>query len=970
MFNSIKHFFRKLTGNHRNNITKNMIFYTNAGGLPSKMPNILTILDYYNPAIICISETHITDEIIEAEFRLSGFSVVNCGSHSRHTGGVAIYIRDGIQYQELLQESFENNVWIIAVKIQLNKTSYVLCNIYHSPSSSDAQFISFLEEKFEELLLQNCAIIIVGDFNIDLKTVSTYSKKIIDLFEFFGLNQLITEYTRVTQYSATLIDYLVTNDENVLKHEVTDYFKISDHSNVLVHMPIKWNYNRKSPKIMKRYFKYFNKLEFQFTVLDSNWDSDSTDVNRLAEDFINILVRALDIHSPFKEIGSFGSFKVKVWFSEDLMNEIKNRDILFKIAKKSNKEEDWNHYKLIRNRVTTKIRKETRQHYEQKIDQSRGDPKTMWKNLKELINGKSIRMPNSIKFEEGVKSSDEEIANSFNYYFINSIKNSVESIRPSEDKQKIVEQISFHGQEFIQFKKISIGELNKIIKSITKNNSDKHGINLNILKLTNEIVGNHLLNIINTSLDKGEFPESWKVSSVVPVQKVANTTNCAEFRPVNTLPVYEKVLELVVKEQLTQHINQNDIIVKEQSGFRKEHSCEAALQFIISQWRHEIYNNKKIIISVFLDLKRAFETINIDLLVMKLEAYGIKGNVLKWFNGYLKNRRQYVKYNHKLSDTLDVTFGVPQGSALGPTLFLIFINDIVKQIKNSGIKLFADDTMIYIVGEANDIKQMIEDLHFDLKNVTKWFKNNGLILNTGKTKFMTIGSKHNLGKLKVGNTDYKIEINGELIQKVEQIKYLGFIIDDELNFNAHCQYVKKKMAKKIGFLFRLSNKVSMFARLTIYKITIAPHLDYCGTFIYFMNQKQINMLQKIQNRAMRAILLCKKRTPIKIMLETLDFLNVSQRAAFNVLKFIFRLKRGTLPTYLTNGIKYIHDIHCLNTRARSMNNFYIDYANAASKTVFTEGLILFNSLPREIKDSINMERFKQLCLNFVKTNVK
>lgn len=920
--------------------------------------------------IICVTETHITEEINAAEFQLEGFSTLNCGSHSRHTGGVAIYIREGVQFQEILRETFGRNTWILAVKIQFNKTTYVLCNIYHSPNSSHADFIIFLEEKFEELLIQGCVIIILGDFNIDLKILTTYSRRIVELFEFFGLSQLVTEYTRVTQSSSTLIDYLVTNKKNFVKHEISDSLKVSDHSSILVHVPIKLNFNKLNHKVKKRNFNYFNQIEFQFSVLESQWDTVGYDVDKLAESFVSNLVKALDIHAPFKEKKNFNSFKIKIWFSQDLFNEIIRRDKLYKVAKGSKKEEDWAQYKIIRNQVTARIRSETRHHYEEKIDMNRGDSKSMWKTLKELINGKTNIMPQAIRFEDGIQSSNKLIADSFNYYFLNSIRSIVETIKPTQDNVEIAREITFTGHHLSQFKRIGHNELNRIIKNLRKNNSDKHGINLNILKLTNEIAGNHLLNLINTSLETGEFPESWKVSAVVPIQKIPNTTNCTEFRPVNTLPIYEKVLELIVKEQLTKHIDRDDIIVKEQSGFRKEHSCETALQFVVSQWKHEVTNKKKIIISVFLDLKRAFETINIELLLIKLNAYGVRGKVLEWFGSYLKKRRQYVKYNGELSDTLDVSFGVPQGSALGPILFLLFINDIVKRVKRCKINLFADDTMIYVMGEAKDIEQMILDLNFDLENLSKWFDNNGLKLNTEKTKCMILGNKYNLGNPRVDDIQCRIKINGEQIEKVNQIKYLGFIIDQELDFDPHCQYIKKKMAKKIGFLFRLSNKVSMFARLTIYKTTIAPHLDYCGTFICFMKQNQINMLQKLQNRAMRAILLCKKRTPIKMMLEALNFLTVSQRAAFNVLKFVFRLRGGTLPNYLTDEIKYIHDIHCMNTRARSMNNFYIDYANAASKTIFTEGLKLFNSLPREIKETLNIEPFKKLCFDFVRTNVR
>jgi Reverse transcriptase (RNA-dependent DNA polymerase) len=275
----------------------------------------------------------------------------------------------------------------------------------------------------------------------------------------------------------------------------------------------------------------------------------------------------------------------------------------------------------------------------------------------------------------------------------------------------------------------------------------------------------------------------------------------------------------VVKQQLLEFIDQNNILYEGQSGFRKRHSCETALNLIVAGWKEKLDDGWSIL-AVYLDLKRAFETIDRKILLKKLYKYGIRGIELKWFESYLEGRCQRVLYNKNYSDEQEITLGVPQGSTLGPLLFILYINDIVSTIQHCTINLFADDTLIYITGK--NLEDMAEKLNMDLVVVAKWMKANKLMLNLNKTKYQIITHKHTNR-----STDLQIRIEQQQLEKVETIKYLGVLIDSKLNFNDNFNYVLKKMAKKINFLGRIRKKLNKNSKVIVYQSIISPHVDYC-----------------------------------------------------------------------------------------------------------------------------------------------
>ena len=545
-----------------------------------------------------------------------------------------------------------------------------------------------------------------------------------------------------------------------------------------------------------------------------------------------------------------------------------------------------------------------------------------------------------------------------NAYFSNSIKDICTSFQ-LQNKSQIDFLNGNTAYTFLNnFKPINYPQFCKIVKNLKKG-SCIDNVNKTKFQDSMDEIGHHFCEIVNSLLKEGIMPDIFKKSEISLIPKVSGSINAEDQRGVHKLPIYEKIIELIVKDQLLEHLDRNDIIIKQQSGFRKSHSCETALNLLIEKVKLALDKNL-VVVAVFLDFRRAFETINRKNLIVMLEHYGITGNSLKWFQSYLQNRYQCVKFNDYCSDFLPNEYGVPQGSVLGPILFIIYINDIMKAITKSEIKLFADDTVLYCSGKC--LNDVINSINHDLESLSEWMEVKHLKLNVKKTVTVIFSTKLVLNAP-------PIYFQGEPIERVSCHKYLGVMLDEKLKFEDHTNYVLKKAGKKFGVLCRLNKSLTFFSKITIYKSIIAPHFEYCTTILFLLNQSQIYELQKLQNKCMRLILKCSYDTPIQSMLNCLGWLSIRQRIYLKTLIFIKDVKDKKVPEYLLDGIATAGENHSIATRRRDDFKLPSYRKSSSMNSLFYKGLKLFNDLPNSIKNCINNNQFKRLSIMYVKENV-
>lgn len=892
---------------------------------------------------VFLSETHLKSIDCDNLIGLKNYNILRVDSLSRHTGGVLIYIKNHWTYEIIKSVAVGVKIWWLVVKVRNSNSVLYLAAIYRAPGylSSNDDFYGHFNDYIEELNEVNNKIVIAGDFNLDW-LVNNNSKNILKgIICDSGLKQIVNDCTRITKDSKSLIDYVVVNDSYNISAKVDNKLKISDHETVVINIKERSRINREN-KIIK-YVKY-NKNKFRSKIVRSDiMTTYFLDCNKKANMFSNSL---RNIINDFVITTTIKHNNNCEWFSNELEVLKSEKVRQYRMAIFDNNMNQWSKYKSLRNNYKNKINSAKKRFISNKIDYA-SDQKSMWRTIKTLVLKESKNELREVDFGNEQCKESSEIANKFNRYFIES----VEIVNKSIPMRQYKNCIHSTNSRF-KFRLITIEELKSIIKTIN-NKKDMNLCTIKMISDSMDLIGENLLSIINNSMISGVFPECWKESMVVPIEKVKNTIKCSEFRPINMISIESKILEKVVYSQLEEYFERNRLISENQSGFRKNHSCESLLNLVLTNWKIAVHD-RKVIVAVFLDLRRAFETIDRDILLQKLDKYGVCENELDWFKSYLKNRKQRTKVNNSISDAINISLGVPQGTILGVLLFLIYINDLEKAIGESKVLLFADDALLYVVGDS--IAECVQKINEDLKRLSNWFEMNKLKLNIEKTKCMVLNA----------NLDNDILIDNVAIDIVDEIKYLGLIIDNKLSFKSHLNYICKKIGKKLYFFSIIRKNLSVMSAIKIFNVMLKPHFEYCASILFTFNAEMMNRLQKLQNRGMRTILKLNRYTSKTFMLEALKWMSVSQKIKMSVLILVYKIKNKMLPTYLTNRLVYVDDIH--HHYLRNKSNFRLNFFcnNKTQNMLMYNGLKLYNELPNSLKFEQNFKKFKKALIKYVK----
>ena len=931
------------------------IVFWNVRSLANKIDTIRCEVGKLEPDILNINETWLHDNIIDDFVKIDGYILLRSDRKTlvddgqiKKGGGLCTYVRKNIVCSDIVDMSISNrNIELSVVKydMQFTRPIYIF-NIYRPPLGDIDAFISDLSQSVGHFRNIKCDIFIGGDFNIDI--VHSNSQQVKKLNKFLKLNQLSQLVNSVTRPdSNAILDLILTNCEIIKECAVLD-INISDHLPIYV--------IRKKTKIVNekiefkgRSYKHLDKDTIGNRLDEIDWTTfPQLDVDTCWDYMFDNIMRILNELCPEKTF-KFAKDKPS-WLSDDLVNLMKERDRRLKVYLKSKLEADKIEMRRIRNMVNIAVRSARADFIKDQLETHKNDPKKFWKELKAIIpsaKSTSSQVFNSIKNENGDIISQETLPNCINSFFANIGLELDKKIPPLS---VIGNQINkkYNIDPFDNFNIISEEELMQEIKHISIYKSSGLNISTYFLKICFEILITKLLIIINKSLFTGYFPYKWRTATIVPIPKVKIPEEIGDLRPIALTPIIGKILERFVHSQLLQHLNRNNILTDFQNGFRKNHSTIDTIFKYTTDL--QLNKNKNLhTISLYIDFKKAFDTVNHKILVEKLKDMKIGNKVLSWINSYLSNRNQCTRVGGNVSDKQLVCTGVPQGSILGPLFFLCYINDITCVCQDSHILLYADDTVLYKA--ISDTERFLDMHKFqqDVHRLVVWCQRNRLSINVKKTKLVF----HPASQNSVNNINSVIKMQNTVIDYVTSYVYLGVEIDDMLTFKKHFSNIFKNVSHKLFILRKIRNMINVKAALDVTKTMFCSIIDYGNIFLSSTNDSDLHELQILQNNAIRCCFGINDPRDEHVI-------DIHKRA--NIKLIDVRRKKQILTCMWRNIHKGIINVArpIRQNRSAMATSIYLPVPRTTlfKKSVYYLGATLWNALPIDARLCGDIDSFK------------
>ena len=896
--------------------------------------------------VIAISETWLSGNNFFS-FPIPGYNFISSHRQTRG-GGVGMYIKSAINFQTVEKWSTccDNSHESLCIKLPLtgHKCAMVMC-AYRAPSYNPETFI---DEFLSPFLQENnrCNLIICGDLNLNLlDKKNKAANNCVELIESFGLTHLINLPTRITKDTASLLDNIFTNmlsSQPTAKILIED---ISDHLPVLALFP-QYSCQTNVKPLVDRYLLNDHTLATFFHKLQSeNLDAlYSADLNLYYNNLImKIQKTARDCFTPAQKTRHF-TLKIP-WLTEELVLASRWKNALYKKYQADHNPESFENYKRFRNCLNSELRSARKTYIANQLFKHKSNTRKIWQILNSLLTNKSKRANEvtCLLNADGTTITNQvAIANNLNNYFASvgskiSLMFTPQIVNANEYKK----YLSNPPQDSFALPPCTEYDIKKAYESLKSSSSfDTDDLNKKMFDRILDLIITPITNIINMSFQSGVFPKAMKTAKVTAIFKSGDHRLASNYRPISILPVLSKVIEKIVNNKLVSFLFSRNLITSCQYGFLPGRSTVLA-SVDLFETVCESLKNRENTVAISLDLSKAFDSLDHNILLEKLPFYGIRGLPLQWFTSYLSNRSQIVSLNnnHIKSDPKCLTHGVPQGSILGPTLFLLYINDLPRSSNILKFILYADDTTLLFSFKQNSNPSQV--LQNEIDKVVTWFQLNKLLLNKSKTQAVIYSHSP------AAEPELSINLSTNKITFIQNLNFLGITFDSKLNFKPHIDKIRQQISRSLGFLYRVKNFIPTKYKKQLYYSLVHPHLNYGIVLWGNMPKSTIKPLESLQNRAIKFVANAKFRNASAPIYKNLAVANIKQLHFQNLNQMMHQAFHSQLPP--TIQILFQRP---LTTRTRGSNlNLVVRRRSTRLQDCrpSVNGPFVWNNLPDELK---------------------
>ena len=931
-----------------NSLQKNTVFNLNLlnYNVRSFFSNGLTFECYMKsmhelPNFIVLTETWISAETVNL-CKLGGYSAVHTYRDDIRGGGVSIFSR----YFEIcrLDELCVCNLTIESCvsQIKISNKFLIIIGIYRPHTDTIENFIIALNNILNNPIIKNNELVILtGDFNINLSNLESNSvNNFTSCLNSMHFLPLITRPTRFPPENdgtnPSILDHIWINsmvpyEQGILCMDATDHcpvFILFTYESFEKNKTLKFNFR---PFSSNNYDLLCSKL----SEIDWNRFLNSTDIDVNCQNFI---AKINDLYCQcFPSKTKFVSAKrfEKPWLSPFLIKLIKQKSNYFKLFRMGIISKTVNN--SFKNHINKQIRLAKDKYYIEAFDRSKTNIKKSWSILHELMGKKSTRKKiNEINFDNVSCTEDGDISKAFNEFFSTAVSNLNENL-PSIATSPY-SYINNYVQSSFSFKPVTENDCSSLIKKLKITKTDKNHIPVKLFITLHSYLAYPVMKLLNDSLTTGVFPDSLKLARITPVFKKGNNSLPSNYRPIASLPILSKIFERSVKYQLMKFCSDHSIFYKNQFGFMNNKStCDALIE--LTENIYDKLNDKKNTLGIAIDLKKAFDSVDHKILLKKLMFYGVRGISLDWFRSYLLNRKQFVRIGSSSSSITTLNISVPQGSILGPVLFLLYINDLPNATNMDSV-LYADDST-FLISQINK-NTLLEQANEQLCNISEWCSANKLHINSSKTEILKFSNK------KIDFSNSFLNFNENQISLSHKFVLLGVIIDENLNFKVHIEAVVAKLARTTGILYKIKNSLSRQAKLNYYYGFIYPFLTYNILIWGSTNSIHLKPLIIQQKRIIRLLSganYLDHTTPLFYDLNLLKLVDIHKFHAS-----VYMFKRQFNENLTVN--------HNLNTRNRNELVPKFQRLSRTQQAISYVGPHIWNSLPTSIRNIPKLNTFK------------